>query len=131
MGTRNWFTSATTWLHPGFLFGLLSMSLDCSFFISLSVCCPCLWVVHSSFPSQFVVHVSGLFVLHFPLSLLTMSLGCSFFISLSVCCPCLGCSFFISLSVCCPCLWVVYSSFPSQFVVHVSGLFILHFPLSL
>ena len=63
------------------------------------VCCPYLWVVHSSFPSQFVVHVSGLFILHFPLSLLSMSLGCSFF---------------ISLSVWCPYLWVVHSSFPSQ-----------------
>jgi hypothetical protein len=50
-----------------------------------------------------VVHVSGLFVLHFPLSLLSMSLGCSFF---------------ISLSVCCPCLWVVHKRLSNREKIH-------------
>ena len=82
--------------------------------LSVSLCCPCLWVVHSSLScSPNVVRVSGLSILRCLIHpMLSVSLGCPFFAVLFI--------------QCCPCLWVVHSSLSCSLnVVRVSGLSIL------
>ena len=110
---------------------MLHVSLDCPFFIVLSVCsnvyllhtvcpvscaqcCTCLWIVHSSlsfrFALKFIYYIQ--FVLCLLCPMLHVSLDCPFFIVLSVCskvyllhtvCP-------VSCAQCWTCLWIVHSS---------------------
>ena len=87
---------------------MLSVSLDCPFFIAPS-CCQCLCIVHSLLPLR-VVSVSVLSILY-----------CPFVLSVSLYCP-----FFIAPS-CCQCLCIVHSLLPLR-VANVSGLSILYCP---
>ena len=117
---------------------MLYVSLDCPFFIVLSVCskvyllptvclvscaqcCTCLWIVHSSlsfrFALKFIYYIQ--FVLCLLCPMLDVSLDCPFFIVLSVCskvyllptvCP-------VSCAQCCTCLWIVHSSLSFRFAL--------------
>ena len=116
---------------------MLHVSLDCPFFIVLSVCskvyllhtvcpvscaqcCMCLWIVHSSlsfrFALKFIYYIQFVCVL---CPMLHVSLDCPFFIVLSVCskvyllhtvCP-------VSCAQCCTCLWIVHSSLSFRFAL--------------